>query len=230
MEKNPLHYISYGMYIVASLKSGKYNGQIANAIIQVTNNPDTLAISINKSNLTNEFMEASGLFSVSTLNIETSLRFIGRFGFKSGRDVDKFSGTGYEVLASGCPAVTENALCYYGGKIVNKMDCGTYNLFLGEITESRLLEPGRVMTYNYYHEEKCGKTPETAPTFIEGEKTENVCKIPGRYRCTVCNYIYNPELGDPDGGIAPGTSFEDIPDDWTCPICGVDKSKFVKME
>lgn len=45
-----------------------------------------------------------------------------------------------------------------------------------------------------------------------------------------CGYIYNPEQGDPDGGIAPGTAFEDIPDDWACPICSVDKSMFVKVE
>lgn len=47
-----------------------------------------------------------------------------------------------------------------------------------------------------------------------------------KYRCVVCDYIYDPELGDPDSGIAPGTSFDDIPEDWVCPLCGVDKSSF----
>ncbi len=47
-----------------------------------------------------------------------------------------------------------------------------------------------------------------------------------KYRCVVCNYIYDPEIGDPDGGIAPGTAFEDIPEDWVCPLCGADKSNF----
>ena len=47
-----------------------------------------------------------------------------------------------------------------------------------------------------------------------------------KYKCTVCDYIYDPEVGDSDGGIAPGTAFEQIPDSWVCPICGVDKSQF----
>jgi len=51
-----------------------------------------------------------------------------------------------------------------------------------------------------------------------------------KYECTVCGYVYDPELGDPDGGIAPGTRFEDIPDDWVCPVCGAAKSEFRKLE
>ncbi len=51
-----------------------------------------------------------------------------------------------------------------------------------------------------------------------------------KYKCTVCNYIYDPEKGDPENGIKPGTSFEELPDDWTCPVCGVDKSLFEKEE
>ncbi len=51
-----------------------------------------------------------------------------------------------------------------------------------------------------------------------------------KWECEACGYIYDPELGDPDGDIAPGTKFEDIPDDWECPVCGVDKSMFFKIE
>jgi anaerobic nitric oxide reductase flavorubredoxin len=51
-----------------------------------------------------------------------------------------------------------------------------------------------------------------------------------KYKCQVCGYIYNPELGDPDGHIKPGTSFEDLPDDWTCPVCGASKSQFDKLD
>lgn len=47
-----------------------------------------------------------------------------------------------------------------------------------------------------------------------------------KYKCTVCGYVYDPAVGDADGGIAPGTAFEDIPDDWTCPVCGAAKSEF----
>ena len=51
-----------------------------------------------------------------------------------------------------------------------------------------------------------------------------------RYRCTVCGYVYDPQDGDPDGGIAPGTAFEDIPEDWVCPICSAGKEDFEVVE
>ncbi len=47
-----------------------------------------------------------------------------------------------------------------------------------------------------------------------------------KYICTVCDYVYDPEVGDPDNGVEPGTAFEDLPDDWVCPDCGVEKSEF----
>ena len=51
-----------------------------------------------------------------------------------------------------------------------------------------------------------------------------------KYRCVVCDWIYDPELGDPDGGIEPGTSFEELPDDWVCPVCGEGKWAFEPLE
>lgn len=230
METNVLHFISYGMYIVSSVKDGKFNGQIANSLMQITNSPVTIAVSINKNTLTHEYMEKSGIFTVSILEKEASLRLIGKFGFKSGRNEEKFKDTKYEVLPSGVPVVTESALGYLEAKIVNKMDCGTYTVFLGEVVSSKTIKVGPVMTYDYYHQEKCGTTPEGAPTFISTEQPQTQCTTAAKYRCVVCNYIYNPVLGDPDGGIPPGTAFEDIPDTWRCPICDVDKTNFVKVE
>lgn len=51
-----------------------------------------------------------------------------------------------------------------------------------------------------------------------------------KYRCTVCGYIYNPSVGDPDSGVEPGTAFENLPDEWVCPVCGAEKSEFEKVE
>ena len=50
-----------------------------------------------------------------------------------------------------------------------------------------------------------------------------------KYKCTICGHIYDPKVGDPDSGISPGTAFDDIPDDWVCPICGVGKEDYVKI-
>jgi len=86
------------------------------------------------------------------------------------------------------------------------------------------------MTYAYYHEVKKGLSPKTAPTYIrEGAMPEKNEAKASSYKCTVCGYIYDPAKGDPDGGIKPGTPFEQIPDTWVCPVCGADKSVFEKV-
>jgi rubredoxin/flavin reductase (DIM6/NTAB) family NADH-FMN oxidoreductase RutF len=226
MDPNVLHNIGYGMYIVSSFKGQALNGQIANTVFQITSQPATLAISINKQNFTHDFIAASGFFSVSILAQETPLTFIGQFGFKSGRSEDKFKNVKYRVLKSGCPVVLDNSLGYLEAKVVKQFDCGTHTVFLGEVIDSETLMSGKAMTYDYYHQTKRGTTPASAPTFIKEEMLIPKESIMKKYRCTVCGYIYDPTLGDPDGGIAPGTPFEKIPDNWVCPVCGVDKSKF----
>ena len=75
---------------------------------------------------------------------------------------------------------------------------------------------------------KRGTTPKTTPVYVEEKKVEAI-EAP-KYKCTVCGYVYDPALGDPDGGIKPGTPFEEVPDDWVCPMCGAAKSEFERME
>ncbi len=230
MDPNVLHNIGYGMYIVSSNKGDLLNGQIANTVFQITSEPITIAISINKKNLTHEYIEASKRFSVSILAEETPLSFIGKFGFRSGKVEDKFKGTGVIKLDSGCPVVLENSLCYLEAEVINQLDCATHTVFLGRMTDSKILGAGRPMTYEYYHQVKRGTTPETAPTFIKSEAAEKRGDKMQKYRCTICGYINDPSVGDPDGGVQPGTAFDDIPDSWVCPVCGAAKSEFVKEE
>jgi rubredoxin/flavin reductase (DIM6/NTAB) family NADH-FMN oxidoreductase RutF len=230
MDPNVLHNIGYGMYIISSNKDGLFNAQIANTVFQITSEPITIAISINKKNLTHEYIEASKRFSISILAQEAPLNFIGKFGFKSGRTEDKFKDTKFIKLDSGCPVVLENSLCYLESKVVNQFDCGTHTLFLGKMTDSKILKTGKPMSYDYYHQVKRGTTPESAPTFIKEEAVQKKNQEMQKYRCIVCGYIYDPTVGDPDGGIQPGTRFEDIPDSWICPVCGAAKSEFTKHE
>lgn len=170
MDPHVLHNISYGMYVVSANDGDKLNGQIANSVIQITSEPITIAISINKGNLTHEYIRAGKHFIVSILDEKTPLPFIGKFGFKSGRSVDKFKDTKFETLRSGCPAVTENALGYLEAKLMKEFDCITHTLFFGEMTESKMLTTGKPMTYEYYHQVKRGTTPASAPTYIKGEE------------------------------------------------------------
>ncbi len=228
MDLNILHNIGYGMYVVSSFKGELLNAQIANTVFQITNEPVTIAVSINKQNLTHEVIESSSRFSVSILEEETPLNFIGKFGFKSGHSGDKFKDIKFKKLSSGCPVVTEYTIGYIEVKVINKLDCGTHSLFLGEMVDSKALKTGRPMTYSYYHQVKRGVTPRTAPTFIKEKGMIKGGTNMQKYKCTVCGYIYDPSIGDPDNSIKPGTAFEDISDTWVCPVCGATKDKFVK--
>jgi len=165
-----LHNITYGMYIVSSHKGEALNGQIANTVMQITSEPVTIAISINKANLTHEYIKASSRFTMSILDQNTKLSFIGKFGFRSGRALDKFKDTKYELTSSGCPAVIENSLSYLEAKVIRDFDCLTHTVFLGEMTTAKSLMQGCPMTYAYYHEVKRGTTPASAPTYIKGEE------------------------------------------------------------
>ncbi|MFC2001124.1 rubredoxin [Chloroflexota bacterium] len=235
MNIKALFKLGYGVYVVTSKKGDRLNGQIANTVFQVASEPPTVAVSINKNNLTHQFIKESKVFSASVLCQDTPLTFIGLFGFKSGRDTDKFQGINYKIGETGAPVVLDNAVSYLEAKLTKEMDVGTHTVFVGEVVSADLVaEHKACMTYEYYHQIKGGKTPKAAATYVEEKKVtetlnEEVSKM-AKYKCTVCGYIYDPEEGDPDGGIKPGTSFEDIPDDWVCPVCGAAKSEFEKVD
>jgi len=234
MNISALYKLGYGVYIVTSKKDNRFNGQIANTVFQVTSEPPTIAVSINKNNLTHDFIKESRVFSASVLCQDTPLTFIGRFGFKSGRDTDKFEGINYKIGETGAPIVLDNAVSYLEARVIKEMDVDTHTLFIGEVVNADVISDKVCMTYEYYHQIKGGKTPKAAATYIEEKKVtekpkEAVNKM-AKYKCTVCGYIYDPEKGDPDGGIKPGTPFEDIPNDWVCPVCGAVKDQFEKVD
>ena len=228
MNLKALHNLSYGLYVVSSKKGDRLNGQIANTVIQVTSEPPAVAVCINKKNLTHEFIAESKVFTASMLSRDTPLSFIGHFGFKSGRDVDKLKDISYKLGETKAPIVLDHSLSYLEARVINQADVGTHTIFIGEVVGADMLKEGEPMTYAYYHEVKRGTTPKTAPTYIE-ERKEAVSKMT-KYRCTVCGYIYDPALGDPDGGVKPGTAFEQLPDGWVCPVCGASKDAFEKVQ
>jgi flavin reductase (DIM6/NTAB) family NADH-FMN oxidoreductase RutF/rubredoxin len=226
MNRAAFHNISYGVYIVTSGQDGKFNGQIANSIVQVTSKPAILAICINKENYTHELIKSSRKFTVSIVTESAPMTFIGLFGFKSGRDVDKLKNVKTKSGITGVPIVLDYSLGFIEAEVENELDCGTHTIFVGKAVEADLTGKGEPMTYAYYQNVKGGKSPKTAPTFDEGAVVAKPKAKAERYVCSVCGYVYDPEKGDPDSGIAPGTRFEDIPDSWTCPVCGTDKSMF----
>lgn len=232
MDITPLVTITYGLYVVGSRSGNKLNGQIANTVFQVTADPIKVAVSINKTELTHELISRTGKCCVGVLTEKADMAFIGNFGFKSGRDVDKFANIPYTLAPSGCPMPGVNILAYIDLDICRSIDVDTHTIFIGEVTDCGITGEGTPMTYSYYREVLCGKTPPTAPSYrsessnVADEQERKEESIMKKYVCNICGYVYDPEKGDPDGGIEPGTAFEDIPDDWVCPVCGVGKDQF----
>ena len=225
--------ISYGIYVVSSEFGGKLNGYIANTAFQVTAEPAQFAISCNKNNFTAELIKQSGAFSISILEQDVKPEIISAFGYKSGKDVNKFENVEYKIGKTNAPILLENAVAYFECKVVNSFEVGTHIIFIGELVDGELLDESKEpMTYAYYRDIKKGKAPKNAPTYIAPEKLsakENEI-ISDKYRCQVCGYIYDPAKGEPEHNIPAGTKFDELHDSWICPICSAEKELFEKVK
>jgi flavin reductase (DIM6/NTAB) family NADH-FMN oxidoreductase RutF/rubredoxin len=228
MNLKALHSISYGLYVVGSRKGDKLNAQIANTVIQVCSAPPTIAVCINRDNLTHEFIHSGKVYTASILAQDAPLSFIGAFGFKSGRDADKLEGVDYRIGTTQAPVILDHSVAFMEARVTSHLDAGTHTIFVGELVDADVLSDAEPMTYAYYHQVKRGTTPKSAPSYVE-EKKEGGTEL-AKYKCSVCGYIYDPEKGDPESDTPPGTAFEDLPEDWTCPVCGAAKDEFEKID
>jgi ferric-chelate reductase [NAD(P)H] len=170
VNKNAFRKISYGLYIISSKLGDKNNGQIANVVTQVSSDPQTLSICLNKSNLTHEFIEKSKVFAVSVLSRKTPFSFIGTFGFKSGKNTDKFKGVNFRIGKTGAPIVTDHSVAFLEAEVVGTLDAGTHTIFLGKVVDAEVLNDEEPMTYEYYHDVLKGKTEKNAPTYVDEKK------------------------------------------------------------
>ncbi len=162
--------IQYGLYIVTSKVDSKLNGQIATTVMQVTDTPIKIMVGLSKNTLTHSMVKESGVFGVTELTQDTPMTFIGEFGYKSGRDVDKFVDTNYEQNMTGVPLVLDNAVMVLEAKVIQSLDIKTHTLFVGELQSNRMVQNGEAMTYEYYHTVLRGISPENAPTHIKPKK------------------------------------------------------------
>jgi len=167
MNLKVLRNCTYGLYVIGSRKGDRLNGQIANTVFQVTSEPPTIAVSINKQNLTHEFVSESKVFTASILSQDTPLSFIGHFGFKSGREVDKLKDVKYKLGETKAPIVLDHSVAYIEAKVIHQVDVGTHTIFIGEVVGADVIGEGEPMTYAYYHQVKRGTTPKTAPSYIK---------------------------------------------------------------
>ncbi len=169
LDRRAFRDLSYGLYIVTSRDKERFNGQIVNTVIQVTSDPARVAVIINKKNLTHEFILKSKSFGVSVLEESAPLSFFGPFGFRSGRDFDKFAKVEFREGITGCPLVTEHALSCLEAEVFEEIDLGSHTVFIGNVVNSEVLTTGRPLTYRYYHENLKGKPSKNAPTYTPEE-------------------------------------------------------------
>ncbi|MFC2115686.1 flavin reductase [Bacteroidota bacterium] len=224
--------VSYGLYIVSSGDKNRGNGYISNTVFQVTSDPPRFATCCNKDNFTAEFIKNSGAFSISVLHNETGAEIFGRFGYKSGKDIEKMEGMEIRYGETGVPIVLDGSIAFLECRVVQTLDVGTHLMFIGELAQSEVLdENAEPITYKYYREVKKAVAPKNAPTYVDKSKLEKEAESSDskKYKCTACGYIYDEKEGDPSGGAEPGTRFEDLPDEWVCPVCGAEKEDFIEF-
>ena len=214
MDITALFSLSYGLYIVGTMDGNRPVGCTINTCFQVTSKNPLLAISLNKNNYTLEAIRRNKRFSLSVVAEDTDNMIIATFGFMSSRDNDKYADFGHTTL-EGAPLVNGT---FYSRLVLDAeqfIDCETHCIVVARLVDTRK-EEGKPMTYEYYHRVVKGKAPKNAPTFVE-EKPQEKTSAPiakRKYVCDLCGYVVETD--------------NDLPADYTCPLCGADRSHFVE--
>ena len=163
MDKKAFYDLSYGVYLCSSWDKGRPVGCVANSAVQITSDPATVAVSLNHDNYTNQCVKDTGYFAVAILGEDADPLLIGKFGFYSSKDKDKFADVPYAVR--GKLPVVDGCLSWISCKVVSSMETSTHTVFLGEVIDAGVLNKGTPMTYAYYHKELKGRTSPKAPTW-----------------------------------------------------------------
>jgi len=181
--------IGYGLYVVTSNDGKKDNGCIVNTVSQVTSSPNRIAVCINKDNYSHHVIKQTGKMNVNCLSVEAPFKVFEKFGFKSGRNVDKFEKGAQLHSDNGLAFLPKYINAFMSLKVEQYVDLDTHGMFICTVTEARVISDKETMTYSYYQENVKPK-PKT-----EGKKG---------YVCKICGYIYE---GD------------ELPEDYVCPLC-----------
>lgn len=238
MDKKAFRALSYGMYIITSQAEDRRAGCVVNTFNQITSAPTQVSVAVNKENATADVIRESGRFCASVLGELATMELIGRFGFRSSADTDKFADTQWEADAFGVPQVTESAVAVFSAHVVETIDAESHWLFVGAVDDCRALSAEAPMTYAYYHQVKGGKTPPKASSYIVEESAEATAKAAeatggapatdttadqqpatagtSTWRCGLCGYEITVE-GDA------------LPEGFECPICGAGPEMFERI-
>ncbi len=215
MDGTVLYKLSYGLYAVGAMDQNRMCGCIVNTVFQITSD-GVIALSMNRNNYTHGLIERNGRFSVNILSENTPASVIGALGFKSGRDADKFAGLD-AYIEDGLPFLRENSCGHLVCDVLGKYEQGSHTVFFAKVANAFGKNDNPPMTYEYYHRVIKGSAPKNAPTYRAEDEAAAKPEPSVKYRCTVCGYIYDGELANE-------------PDDYRCPICGVSKDRFVRID
>ncbi len=207
MNLKAMHKLSYGLFVCTAVRDGKANGCIINTAIQAASDPNIITIAVNKANYTHDMIRDTGLCNLSVISTDASFDLFKRFGFQSGRDVDKFEGfssLAYAPAANEIPYIREGTNAYFSLKVINTIDLGSHSLFICEPTFMSVLSDTPSATYDYYQN---SIKPKPQPVGLSG-KGKTI------WRCTVCGYEWEGE---------------ELPDDFICPVCKHPKADFEKI-
>ena len=191
IDQNAMFSISYGLFVLTAREDGRDNGCIINTVTQVTDTPKRISIAVNKANLTHDMIRRTGRFNVSVISEKSDMDVFRTFGFVSGRDSDKFAGTEVRRTANGLAYIAENTTSFISADVAEVVDMGTHSIFIGEVTEARMISDDAPATYDYYQKHI---KPQPQPA-LEDKKG---------WVCKVCGYVYE---GD------------ELPADYVCPLC-----------
>ena len=181
--------IGYGLYVITSNDGKKDNGLIVNTVTQVTNTPNRIAVTINKENYSHHIIKQTGIMNINCLTIDAPFKVFEAFGFRSGRNVDKFADCEPLRSDNGLVFLPRYINSFMSLKVEQYVDLDTHGMFICSVTEARVISDRETMTYTYYQNNVKPK-PET-----EGKKG---------YVCKICGYIYEGE---------------ELPEDFICPLC-----------
>ena len=151
MEKSPLQNFTYGLFFVTAKYRKKDSGCVTNTAIQVTSQPEQISIALNNASFTNEMIKQSEMFNVSVMNQNVDFELIKRFGFQTGRNIEKFENfKGMERSKNGIYYIKEGTNSFISVKITETIDIGTHTMFVGKITEMEILNNIKSATYEFY--------------------------------------------------------------------------------
>lgn len=214
--------LSYGLYIISSKKDGRPVGCVVNTFAQVTSTPAQVSVAVNKENFTLQGIQQTGAYEVAVMNESASMELIGKFGFHSSAEVDKFVDFETAVSEQGLTYVTQSSCAHFSVKVTQEIDLGSHILFIGECVAAEPVAGDAPMTYAYYHQVKGGKTPPKASSYNGGDDASadaasksNETKPKIAWRCKICGHI---------------EYVDELPEDFVCPVCGVGRELFEKIE